>query len=56
MAYNPAAAAAVQAPSANFLMHVDENTSLSLLEQSQSGRLKVKPGWVRLSIHPTTND
>jgi selenocysteine lyase/cysteine desulfurase len=40
----------------HFLLNVDENTSLSLLEQIQSGQLEVKPGWVRLSIHPTTTD
>ncbi|MFN3528601.1 MAG: aminotransferase class V-fold PLP-dependent enzyme [Bacteroidia bacterium] len=40
----------------HYLLNVDENTSLSLLEQIQSGQLEVKPGWVRLSIHPTTTD
>lgn len=40
----------------HYLLNVDENTSLSLLEQIQHGHLEAKPGWVRLSIHPTTTD
>lgn len=40
----------------HYLLNVDEDTSMSLLEQIQHGHLEVKPGWVRLSIHPTTTD
>lgn len=41
----------------HFLLHVDENRSLDILESIKQGSLNEKPGWIRLSIHPTmTNE
>ena len=37
----------------HMLLHVDEIKSYELLESIHSGNLSCKPGWVRLSIHPT---
>ena len=38
----------------HFLLHVDEKTSHDLVCQITSGDLIKKPGWIRMSIHPTT--
>lgn len=39
------------------LLHVSEIRSYELLEQIHTGDLSCKPGWVRMSIHPTmTNE
>jgi len=35
------------------LLHVDKSHSYAILEAIRSGDLSGKPGWVRLSIHPT---
>ena len=35
-------------------MHVDQQTSKDLVCQITSGDLIKKPGWIRMSIHPTT--
>jgi selenocysteine lyase/cysteine desulfurase len=41
----------------HFLLNVDIDTSHKITAQINSGDLTLKPGWVRLSIHPTmTND
>lgn len=38
----------------HFLLHVDQETSNDLVCQITSGDLIQKPGWIRMSIHPTT--
>lgn len=38
----------------HFLLHVDEETSNDLISLITSGDLIKKPGWIRMSIHPTT--
>ncbi len=41
----------------HYLLHVDPNRSKAITDRIDSGDLSEKPGWVRLSIHPTmTND
>jgi len=41
----------------HFLLHVDQHHSHDFMEQIEEGCLVEKPGWVRMSIHPTiTND
>ncbi|MEM0542760.1 aminotransferase class V-fold PLP-dependent enzyme [Flavobacterium sp. j3] len=40
----------------HFLLHVDQETSKDLVCQITSGDLIKKPGWIRMSIHPTTAD
>lgn len=41
----------------HMLLNVDEEKSNSITEKIDSGDLTEKPGWVRLSLHPTmTND
>lgn len=38
----------------HYLLHVDQQTSHDLVCQITSGDLIKKPGWIRMSIHPTT--
>ncbi len=38
----------------HFLLHVDQEASNDLVCQITSGDLIKKPGWIRMSIHPTT--
>lgn len=38
----------------HYLLHVDQKTSHDLVCQITSGDLFKKPGWIRMSIHPTT--
>ena len=38
----------------HYLLHVDQETSNNLVCQITSGDLINKPGWIRMSIHPTT--
>jgi selenocysteine lyase/cysteine desulfurase len=38
----------------HYLLHVDQETSHNLVCQITSGDLIQKPGWIRMSIHPTT--
>ncbi|WP_162127442.1 aminotransferase class V-fold PLP-dependent enzyme [Flavobacterium phycosphaerae] len=38
----------------HYLLHVDKETSNDLVCQITSGDLIKKPGWIRMSIHPTT--
>jgi selenocysteine lyase/cysteine desulfurase len=38
----------------HYLLHVDQETSNNLVCQISSGDLIQKPGWIRMSIHPTT--
>ncbi len=37
----------------HFLLHIDNKTSHEIERDIQEGRLQDRPGWVRLSIHPT---
>lgn len=37
----------------HFLLHVDKNMSHSITDRIDQGDLSLKPGWVRLSLHPT---
>ena len=38
----------------HFLLHVDQETSNKLIDEFTLGDLIKKPGWIRMSIHPTT--
>ena len=40
----------------HFLLHVDQETSHHLTDKITSGDLIEKPGWIRMSIHPTTTN
>jgi selenocysteine lyase/cysteine desulfurase len=40
----------------HFLLNVDQETSHNLVCQIDSGNLIQKPGWIRMSIHPTTTN
>ncbi|PNQ72605.1 selenocysteine lyase [Hanstruepera neustonica] len=40
----------------HYLLHVDYETSHELTQEISLGELTRKPGWIRLSIHPTTTD
>ena len=40
----------------HYLLHVDQQQSHDLICQIDSGDLIQKPGWIRMSIHPTTTN
>ena len=40
----------------HFLLHVDQKTSNELTNEISIGDLVRKPGWIRMSIHPTTTN
>lgn len=40
----------------HFLLHVDRALSRQISERIDRGDLSLKPGWVRLSLHPTMTD
>ncbi|MEY8849274.1 aminotransferase class V-fold PLP-dependent enzyme [Psychroserpens sp. XS_ASV72] len=40
----------------HFLLHVDQQTSRELTSEISIGELVRKPGWIRMSIHPTTTN
>lgn len=40
----------------HYLLHVDKFTSKRITDKINHGDLSTKPGWVRLSMHPTTTD
>lgn len=40
----------------HYLLNVNEETSQNLVCQIDSGDLTLKPGWIRMSIHPTTTN
>ena len=40
----------------HFLLHVDQQTSKNIEEKIIEGCLVERPGWVRMSIHPTLTD
>jgi hypothetical protein len=40
----------------HYLLHINRSTSEQLLDEIQKGNLFLKPGWVRLSVHPVITD
>ncbi|MCO6173675.1 aminotransferase class V-fold PLP-dependent enzyme [Flavobacterium sp. NRK F10] len=40
----------------HYLLHVDQETSHTIVCQISAGDLEHKPGWIRMSIHPTTTN
>ena len=40
----------------HYLLEVDQDFSHSITDKINSGDLSQKPGWIRMSIHPTTTD
>src|SRR5579862_415472 len=40
----------------HFLLAIDRKRSLAVLDSLRAGDWRSKPGWVRISIHPTTTD
>lgn len=40
----------------HFLLHIDNKTSREIEEEIKEGKLLKRPGWVRMSIHPTIKD
>ncbi|NRB83489.1 MAG: aminotransferase class V-fold PLP-dependent enzyme [Winogradskyella sp.] len=40
----------------HFLLHVDQQMSRELTDEISLGELVRKPGWIRMSIHPTTTN
>lgn len=40
----------------HYLLHVDKYASKRITDKINHGDLSTKPGWVRMSIHPTTTD
>lgn len=40
----------------HYLLHVDQERSNYLTEKISCGDLQEKPGWIRMSIHPTTTN
>ena len=38
----------------HYLLHIDRPFSLSIKSEIEKGNIFMRPGWVRLSIHPTT--
>lgn len=40
----------------HFLLHVNRESSLSIKSKIDTGDNTEKPGWIRMSIHPTTTD
>jgi len=40
----------------HYLLHVDQKTSHQLIDEISLGDLTKKPGWIRMSIHPTTTN
>ena len=40
----------------HFLLHVDRQTSKDITDLISKGDLSTKPGWIRMSIHPTHTD
>ncbi|HMN26144.1 MAG TPA: selenocysteine lyase, partial [Ignavibacteriaceae bacterium] len=40
----------------HYLLHVDPNHSKVITDKIDHGDLSEKPGWVRMSIHPTMTD
>ena len=40
----------------HFLLHVDQQESRAMIEKIDQGCSIERPGWIRMSIHPTTTD
>jgi selenocysteine lyase/cysteine desulfurase len=40
----------------HFLLHVDFKLSKEITDRIEAGDLSLKPGWIRLSLHPTMTD
>lgn len=40
----------------HFLLNIDQERSTAIINQILQGELFVRPGWIRLSIHPTLSD
>ena len=40
----------------HFLLNVDYNMSKEITDKIDTGDLSMKPGWIRLSLHPTMTD
>lgn len=40
----------------HYLLHVDQNKSKEITDKIDQGDLSEKPGWVRVSLHPTMTD
>ncbi len=40
----------------HFLLHIDQKTSAQFLNQIEHKKTISRPGWIRLSIHPTTSN
>ncbi len=40
----------------HYLLHVDQQTSDEITQSISAGDLSAKPGWIRMSIHPTMSD
>lgn len=40
----------------HYLLHVDKQHSQTITDKIDSGDLSEKPGWVRISLHPTTTN
>jgi selenocysteine lyase/cysteine desulfurase len=40
----------------HFLLNVDFNLSKEITDKIEAGDLSLKPGWIRLSLHPTMTD
>jgi len=40
----------------HFLLNVDINLSKEITDRIEAGDLSMKPGWIRLSLHPTMTD
>jgi selenocysteine lyase/cysteine desulfurase len=40
----------------HYLLHVDPQHSKTITDKIDAGDLSEKPGWVRISLHPTTTD
>jgi selenocysteine lyase/cysteine desulfurase len=40
----------------HYLLHVDQQHSDDITSRIDHGDLSTKPGWIRLSVHPTTTD
>jgi selenocysteine lyase/cysteine desulfurase len=40
----------------HYLLHVDKEHSLRITDQIDHGDMSAKPGWVRISVHPTSTN
>jgi selenocysteine lyase/cysteine desulfurase len=40
----------------HYLLNIDQEKSNEIIEKLNQGNLSVRPGWIRLSIHPTMSN